>query len=169
MPLDDMIEKLGIEEENKAMEVVANVLTHLPAHDSFPKYALLMGFNWYMLAQVDFYTPPYSSDEQYPEWYEVKTNLEVVGFTQDEYHFIPDILKNTALIRELHVYGELAPIGSKKDVQHQGLGQKLMQEATKIAKAQGYKKIAVISGVGARDYYRKLNFKLKNTYMIKNI
>jgi len=93
MPLDDMIEKLGIEEENKAMEVVANVLTHLPAHDSFPKYALLMGFNWYMLAQVDFYTPPYSSDEQYPEWYEVKTNLEVVGFTQDEYHFIPDILK----------------------------------------------------------------------------
>ena len=93
MPLDDMIKKLGMEDENEAMEVVASALTYLPVHDSFPKYALLMGFDWYMLAQVDFYTPPYSSDEQYPEWYKVKTNLEVVGFIQDEYHLITDILK----------------------------------------------------------------------------
>ena len=79
----------------------------------------------------------------------------------------PDVLRNTAIIRELHVYGELVSVGSKKIIQHAGLGKKLMREAEKIAKENGYKKIAVISGVGARGYYRKLGYKLKNTYMVK--
>ena len=81
---------------------------------------------------------------------------------------IPNVLKNAALIRELHVYGELAPVGEKKNIQHSGLGIKLMSEAEKIAKKNGFKKMAIISGVGAREYYRKLNFKLKDTYMIKH-
>jgi len=82
---------------------------------------------------------------------------------------IPDILKNAALIRELHVYGELTPIGEQKSIQHQGLGRKLLLKAQKIAKGKGFKKIAIISGVGARDYYRKLGYILKDTYMIKCI
>ncbi len=77
-------------------------------------------------------------------------------------------LQNTALIRELHVYGELVPVGGKKIVQHAGLGTRLMKEAEKIAHENGFKKIAVISGVGARGYYRKLGYKLKGTYMVKN-
>ncbi len=72
-----------------------------------------------------------------------------------------------AIIRELHVYGELVPVGDKKIIQHAGLGKKLMLEAEKIAEKNGYKKIAVISGVGVRGYYRKLGYKLKNTYMVK--
>jgi len=76
--------------------------------------------------------------------------------------------KNTALIRELHVYGELVSVGEqKKKVQHSGLGKDLMAEAERQAKEEGYKNIAVISGVGVRGYYRKRGYWLKNTYMIK--
>jgi elongator complex protein 3 len=78
-----------------------------------------------------------------------------------------DNLLVAALIRELHVYGELVPVGKKKIIQHSGLGKKLMVEAEIIAQKNGFKKIAVISGVGARNYYRKLGYRLKDTYMIK--
>lgn len=77
--------------------------------------------------------------------------------------------ENTALIRELHVYGELVSVGSKKRVQHAGLGKKLLQEAEKIAKANGHEKISVISGIGVRDYYRKNGYRLENTYMVKKL
>lgn len=86
-------------------------------------------------------------------------------------HFIP-ALKNAALIREVHTYGKLAKIDTRDKIspQHIGLGKKLIKEAEKIAaKEFGSRKIAVISGVGARNYYRKLGFKLENTYMVKNI
>jgi elongator complex protein 3 len=79
-----------------------------------------------------------------------------------------NVLDGAALIRELHVYGELVPVGKNKIVQHAGLGKKLMSEAEKIARAAGYKKIAVIAGVGAREYYRKLGYKLEESYMVKN-
>ena len=39
----------------------------------------------------------------------------------------------------------------------------------KIAKKEGYKKIAVISGIGVRNYYRHLGYRLQNTYLIKNL
>ena len=82
------------------------------------------------------------------------------------------VLRQTALIREVHTYGKLAEI-DKKDTtspQHIGLGKKLMLEAEKIAREEyGFRKIAVISGVGVRNYYRKQGYRLSNTYMIKNI
>lgn len=77
---------------------------------------------------------------------------------------------NTALIRELHTYGQATEISKKgKGAQHKGLGKKLIIEAEKIAKKAGYKKIAIISGIGVRDYYRKLGYSLKDGYMIKLI
>ncbi|MFA6097982.1 MAG: tRNA uridine(34) 5-carboxymethylaminomethyl modification radical SAM/GNAT enzyme Elp3 [Patescibacteria group bacterium] len=76
----------------------------------------------------------------------------------------------TAVIRELHTYGELVPVGEKgKAVQHLGLGKRLMIEAEKLAQSKGYKKMAVISGVGVRGYYRKIGYKLRETYMIKDL
>jgi elongator complex protein 3 len=81
---------------------------------------------------------------------------------------VKNLFDNTALIRELHVYGELVSVGGRKIIQHIGLGKKLMAVAEKIANQQGFKKIAVISGVGARGYYRKLGYRLTGTYMIKN-
>jgi len=80
--------------------------------------------------------------------------------------FNPD----TALIRELHTYGELIPVGKKgKAVQHIGLGKRLMKQVEKIAKQKGYKEIVVIAGVGVREYYRRLGYKLSETYMIKKL
>jgi len=74
-----------------------------------------------------------------------------------------------AIIREVHVYGQAASI-SKRDskTQHKGLGQKMIKEAEKIVKKEKIKELKIISGVGARDYYRsKLGYKLKNGYMVK--
>ncbi|MFH1456946.1 MAG: tRNA uridine(34) 5-carboxymethylaminomethyl modification radical SAM/GNAT enzyme Elp3 [Patescibacteria group bacterium] len=82
------------------------------------------------------------------------------------------VLKNSAIIRELHVYGQMLPVGDNiKAVQHSGLGKKLMQEAEKISKKRPYraKKIAVISGIGVRGYYKKLGYKLKDTYLVKKL
>lgn len=85
--------------------------------------------------------------------------------------WIIPVLKNSAIIRELHTYGQMAEIAGKSlSVQHKGLGKKLVKQAEKIAKNEfQLKKIAVISGIGAREYYRKLNYRLKNEYMIKNL
>lgn len=75
-----------------------------------------------------------------------------------------------AIVRELHVYGQLVPVGQKnKKTQHQGLGKVLMSKAEEIARKEKVEKIAVISGVGVRTYYRKLNYRLKKTYMIKTL
>ncbi|MDD5749683.1 MAG: tRNA uridine(34) 5-carboxymethylaminomethyl modification radical SAM/GNAT enzyme Elp3 [Patescibacteria group bacterium] len=84
-------------------------------------------------------------------------------------------LKNSALVRELHVYGQMKPVykeDSDEEIgqtQHLGLGKKLMAEAEKIVKSKGYQKIAVISGIGVRNYYRQLGYKLEGTYMTKNL
>ena len=85
---------------------------------------------------------------------------------------ILSVLRNAAIIREVHTYGQMTPIGEKAiSAQHKGLGKKLINEAEKIAKKEfGFSKIAVISGVGVRKYYSsKLGYKLKETYMLKEI
>jgi len=78
-------------------------------------------------------------------------------------------LKDAAIIRELHTYGELAPLGQAGKVQHLGLGKKLLAWAETIVKKQKVKKIAIISGIGVRQYYEKLGYRPEGTYMIKNI
>jgi len=83
--------------------------------------------------------------------------------------FLP-VLKDSSIIRELHTYGQLQPLKEKEiSPQHKGLGKKLIKEAERITKEEfKLKKIAVISGVGVRGYYRKQGYKLKDTYMIKS-
>tara|TARA_B100000900_G_scaffold410851_1_gene429439 strand:- start:1406 stop:3265 length:1860 start_codon:yes stop_codon:yes gene_type:complete len=77
-------------------------------------------------------------------------------------------LKNCALIRELHVYGEVVQ-SNNKHIQHNGYGKILMKKAENIALLNGYYKIAVISGIGVRNYYKRMGYYLENTYMIKNL
>ncbi len=84
----------------------------------------------------------------------------------------PEIDDKTALIRELHVYGSMMPIGEKdKNAwQHTGYGEKLLDEAQKIAsEVYDMDKILVTSGIGARNYYRKFGFERSGPYMAKNI
>ena len=81
------------------------------------------------------------------------------------------VLKNSTIVRELHVYGQSTEIGSttKKNIQHKSLGEKLLKKAEEITQKQGLKKIVVIAGVGTRDYYRKFGYTLISTYMVKNL
>lgn len=74
-----------------------------------------------------------------------------------------------ALIRELHVYGKLVPIGEKGKIQHSGLGKKLIKEAEKIARKNKVNYLAIISGVGVRNYYRNLAYRLNKTYLVKKL
>jgi elongator complex protein 3 len=69
-------------------------------------------------------------------------------------------LQNCAVIREVHVYGLMTQLGKRdqKLPQHLGLGTKLIEMAQKIATKAGYEKLAVISAIGTREYYRKLGF-----------
>lgn len=69
-------------------------------------------------------------------------------------------LEGCALIRELHVYGKLNEVDDDRisNVQHKGIGKHLMSVAEGIAVQNGYKNIAVISGVGVQRYYEKIGF-----------
>ncbi len=69
-------------------------------------------------------------------------------------------LDGAALIREVHVYGQSVEIGEAGEgrAQHAGLGTRLIERAAEIAQATGYARLAVISAVGTRDYYRKRGF-----------
>ena len=88
-------------------------------------------------------------------------------------HIFPE-LKQAGLIRELHVYGQMIPTESKDSTchaQHTGFGKQLMAKAEEIAAQHGKTKLAVISGVGVRGFYRKLGFRLKGSseMMMKDV
>ena len=73
-------------------------------------------------------------------------------------HIFPE-LEGCALVRELHVYGNMHVVGKESThVQHQGFGKRLLSRAEDIAKKQGYTKISVISGEGVRGYYSKRGY-----------
>lgn len=86
-----------------------------------------------------------------------------------EQTYRPELLgQQCSIVRELHVYGSVVPVHSRdpSKFQHQGFGTLLMEEAERIAKEEHCsKKIAVISGVGTRNYYRKLGYELDGPYM----
>ena len=83
---------------------------------------------------------------------------------------IPE-LDGAALIREVHVYGQSLEVGSEKTgaAQHAGLGTRLLEEADKLAKENGYKKIAVIAAVGTRNYYLDRGFERGEYYLVKKL
>lgn len=86
--------------------------------------------------------------------------------------FRPELRGGCSIVRELHVYGSVVPVHARdpRKFQHQGFGILLMEEAARIAKEEhGAKKIAVISGVGTRNYYRKLGYELEGPYMVKSL
>lgn len=79
--------------------------------------------------------------------------------------------RRPAIIRELHIYGPETSLGKQDEgaVQHRGLGRALLVEAERIASGEfGIKKLSVLSGVGARDYYRAASgYRREGDYMVK--
>ncbi|MGE5378834.1 MAG: elongator complex protein 3 [Bacteroidota bacterium] len=82
-----------------------------------------------------------------------------------------DDLAGAALIREVHVYGQSLPVGAEKKgaAQHSGLGTRLLEQAETVARAKGFKHMAVISAVGTREYYLERGFERGELYLVKNI
>ena len=78
-------------------------------------------------------------------------------------------LDGAALIREVHVYGQSLAVGAEQKgaAQHAGLGTRLLEEAESVAKAKGYKRMAVISAVGTRGYYLDRGFDRGELYLTK--
>ncbi|XP_005917220.1 elongator complex protein 3 isoform X2 [Haplochromis burtoni] len=86
--------------------------------------------------------------------------------------FRPELKGGVSIVRELHVYGSVVPVSSRdpSKFQHQGFGMMLMEEAERIARDEhGSCKLAVISGVGTRNYYRKMGYELEGPYMVKDL
>jgi elongator complex protein 3 len=80
-------------------------------------------------------------------------------------------LDGSAVVRELHVYGQAVSVGRKEigdSYQHRGYGMKLLKEAERIAKDElRVNKIAIISAVGTRQYYKKLGYLQDGPYVSK--
>ncbi len=78
-------------------------------------------------------------------------------------------LQHAAIIREVHVFGQSLPVGIdyRGAAQHTGLGAALIQKAEEIARARGYRQLAVISAVGTRRYYQRQGFSSGELYMVK--
>ncbi len=85
-------------------------------------------------------------------------------------HFMKE-LEGAALVREVHTYGEQVELFEREKAasQHIGLGRRMMNKAEEISRENGYRKIAVISGIGVREYYKKLGYELEGTYMVKKL
>ncbi len=89
-------------------------------------------------------------------------------------------LAGAAIVREVHTYGQVKEIEKSQKIktektqneektQHRGLGKKLLAEAERIANDRGYRRMAIISAVGTREYYRRLGYSLEGTYMVKTL
>ncbi len=104
--------------------------------------------------------------------FEIPDYDALIGFVRLRFPHEPfiKVLEDCALIRELHVYGKAVPLGEKEPeaFQHRGFGEKLLKTAEEIAKER-YDKIAVISGVGVREYYRRFGYRKRFEYMVKRL
>lgn len=83
-----------------------------------------------------------------------------------------ELKESCMIIRELKVVGQELGIGkrSEKAVQHRGYGKELIDEAERICLEEFDKKrLFVLSGVGVKEYYRKLGFKDEGVYLLKII
>jgi elongator complex protein 3 len=79
--------------------------------------------------------------------------------------------RGAALIREVHVYGQSLAVGAEKEgaAQHAGLGTRLLEEAERVARINGFKRMAVISAVGTRGYYLERGFERGELYLTKTL
>jgi elongator complex protein 3 len=83
-----------------------------------------------------------------------------------------EINSKTTIVRELHIYGPETPVGLWDDFsfQHKGYGSRLLEEAERISVEEfDAKRILVLSGIGAREYYRKKGYYNLYPYVAKDL
>ncbi|MDR1713468.1 MAG: tRNA uridine(34) 5-carboxymethylaminomethyl modification radical SAM/GNAT enzyme Elp3 [Coriobacteriales bacterium] len=92
-----------------------------------------------------------------------------VAFGDCEEGVIP-IHGSEAMIREVHIYGQVAQLHqTDTGAQHLGLGRQLIEAACQLARQRGYQNINVISAIGTREYYRSLGFVNNGLYQQKHL
>lgn len=102
--------------------------------------------------------------------YEIPEHDAIVGFSRLRFPKKPfiKVLEDCALIRELHVYGKATPLGEVGAFQHRGFGERLLKAAEEIAK-NDFDRVAVISAVGVRDYFRRFGYRKRFEFMVKRL
>ena len=109
--------------------------------------------------------------------YEALGGKEVFLSYEDENETLFGLLRlrineKRAVVRELHIFGPEVPLGGRLEraAQHHGLGERLLLEAERIARGE-FKadRLLVLSGVGAREYYRSLGYSLEGAYMTREL
>ncbi|MDK2832074.1 MAG: elongator complex protein 3 [Methanolobus sp.] len=98
----------------------------------------------------------------------------LIGFLRLRFPARPhrEELSGAALVRELHIYGSTVAVGKEagmNDWQHRGYGRELITHAEELARDAGYNKLAIISGIGVRGYYKKAGYGLEKAYMVKSL
>jgi elongator complex protein 3 len=117
--------------------------------------------------------------EQFVSFEDFERDL-LVGFCRLRFPNEParSELEDAALVRELHVYGNQVGVGDEpgtdedgaRDHQHRGYGRRLLGTAERLAADAGYSKLAVLSGIGVREYYReKLDYHQDGPYVSKQL
>lgn len=130
------------------------------------------------LDHIELTDTPYETQattEHFLQW--VTPENRIVGFLRlslphaesvSRYSGKLPIRLGEAMIREVHVYGFATNVDSTaSSAQHRGLGRALIERACKIARANGYTAVNVISAVGTRAYYRRLGFSDNGMYQQK--
>ena len=93
-------------------------------------------------------------------------------FLSEKAHRPEIIAAPSAIVRELHVYGPLVPVGkhSAGAWQHKGFGADLLKEAERMAREDfGLKKLLVISALGTRRYYMRFGYERDGVYVSKKL
>lgn len=101
-----------------------------------------------------------AGEDHFLEW--IDPQGHIAGFLRlflpAEVAPLPELV-GAALLREVHVYGQALSVGEGPGpAQHQGLGRRLIEEATRRVVSAGFERLSVISAVGTRAYYRGLGF-----------
>jgi len=109
--------------------------------------------------------------------YETLGGNEVFLSYEDENETLFGLLRlrvnqEKAIIRELHIFGPEVPLRERVEeaAQHHGLGERLLREAERIAREEfKFDRLSVLSGVGAREYYHALGYRLEGVYMVRDL
>ncbi len=100
----------------------------------------------------------------------LKQGKEIIGFCRLRFpsqSLREEITKDSAIIRELHIYGVAIDLEKSGEVQHKGFGKMLLKKAEEICVKHKKDKLLVISGVGVREYYKKLDYQQDGPYVSK--
>ena len=131
----------------------------------------------YTIDDYDLFEEKYTATEGEEHFLSIEDKNEesLAGFLRlrmpSEKAHREEISDKTAIVRELHVYGNMIKIGQKNKAigQHTGFGERLLAKAEEISIDQGKEELLIISGIGARNYYRKFGYERKGPYMAKRL